>query len=496
MKKRTRNTDFWSIGTPAKVGPGSYEISSKSKFRFNSAPFSKSELKPLAFKLTPSNLPGPGSYTKDTSWVKNTSPSSSFLSASPRTGPVSLGQSHDHSPLSDTPGPGAYEIETKLIQRPEKKHRQLSMIVEPTVSSIPYKPGEDIMLGPTSYNPDISKIKPAVISTNFAMSSVKRDMFDIKHNRNVGPGKYIVNPDRRFNKQSWVFTSKVVKNTEAIRPDQLLGPGSYNPKLYSHQPRVLVEGFGSTTERDILLTNDPHRPYANSDHSFQPLLADVSFQSSKLDHYRQKYLYPKTPIPKPGFGSSEKRVTIWANLNTIAGPGDYQLSVSKTNHSKFINKSPRFKSVKSEEHPGPGAYDSPMAMKNKVYINKAQRFNEPKNEVPESFLSHEDWTAKNYKQYYMSNPETGTRFGSSSPRFIDSTFESSGPGPGHYMVKEKKKEFSVIRGNGDRFSQHGSYIKPSITENEVGPGSYHKDSPVGKKTFNISPEIGDDRPWI
>lgn len=497
MKKRTRKTDFWSVPTPSKVGPGSYDISQKPKLRHNSAPFSKSELKQSTYKIIPSDFPGPGSYMNNLNWVKNSSPSSSFVSALPRTGPIPIGRSQDCSPSFDTPGPGAYDIDIKSFPKTERKRRGNSMIVGPTIASIPYKPGQDVILGPASYNPDVSLVKPSVISTSFADYLSKRDMFNIKQNRNVGPGKYIISEGKTSSKQSWVFRSKVSKDPNLLKADSQPGPGSYDPRQYIHQPRVLVEGFGSTTERDILLTNDPHRPYANSDYLLQPIFENQPYQSSKQDYYRQKYLYPKTPIPKPAFGSSVKRESPWANLNTITGPGDYQLSTSESNHAKFVTKSPRFKMAKGEEQPGPGAYDSPITDKNPVYLSKAPRFAEPKSQVPENYLGHEDWSAKAAKvakAQLMNYAENGIRFGSSSPRFIEANSES--PGPGHYVVKEKKPGPSVIHSTGNRFSQHGSYIKHPITETDIGPGSYHKEPKLGKKTFNISPDIGNDRPWI
>ena len=61
------------------------------------------------------------------------------------------------------------------------------MIVEASIASIPYKPGVDQYLGPTSYNPDLKLIKPKTMSTDFSVSASKRDMFEYKGNTVVGP---------------------------------------------------------------------------------------------------------------------------------------------------------------------------------------------------------------------------------------------------------------------------------------------------------------------
>ena len=398
MKKQSRKTEFWEVPTPARVGPGSYEVSQLKKFRYNSAPFSKAEVKLTGQKIALSTLPGPGSYDSSLEWVKNYSPSSNFLSNLPRTGQIPQGSLNliQWSP-TETPGPGHYNTDTQVHKMPSKKYRQLSMIVESTVASIPYKPGQGQHLGPTSYNPDMSLIKPKTLGTSFAASKSKRNMFDSKVS-NLGPGKYVINADNRTKKQSWVFTSKVEKKTE-VNAEQVPGPGSYDPKDYKRQPRVLVEGFGSTTERDILLTNDPHRPYANIDHSMMHASTDSYQDSSKQEFFRKKYLNPKTSIRKPGFGSSEKRESEWANMNTIVGPGDYSANPITTHKSKFMPKSSRFGEYKISLIPGPGEYEPIKNQKIAAYINQAPRFKEDKRESPEVYISHQPWKVKQNRAY-------------------------------------------------------------------------------------------------
>ena len=494
MKKQNRNTDFWDIPTPAKVGPGSYEISTQKKSRYNSAPFSKAEAKTNSVKLSPNTMPGPGSYSPTLEWVKSQSPSSSFLSNLPRTGQIPIGSLNlVQSPITETPGPGYYNTEIYHLQRPSRKFRQLSMIVEASVSSIPYRPGNDQILGPTSYNPKLSLIKPKTITTNFSSSSSKRDMLNLKHNLNVGPGKYMIDSINEKKKESWIFSSKVSKNTD-IRNEPVPGPGAYNPKLYTRQPRVLVEGFGSTTERDISLTNDPHRPYANSGNFVSTNSNDSYEQSSKQDFFREKYLNPKTPIPKPAFGTSEKRESKWVNTSTVVGPGDYQTNKLSSHSPRLPMKSPRFKENKLVPLPGPGSYEINNPTKNQVYLSKSIRFKEEKNDKPENYIPHQPWKIKQNRACDSQVYESNLRFESSSPRFPLSHSES--PGPGQYKVHESKISGSIIHSTEHRFEGHGSYIPQTVTDIDIGPGSYHKEAKLGKKTFNISPDIGDDRPWI
>ena len=483
MKRFSRNTDFWTIPTPNKVGPGSYNLTQSKKPRSSSVPFSKSEVKTSVSKVKPSSLPGPGSYIPQEDWHKSSSPSSSFISKLPRTGPIPVGIAGSVNSF-DTPGPGAYNTASPNLSRPKRHFRQLSMIVEATVASIPYKPGENSVLGPTTYNPDSSSTKPKIPAINFSAGMSRKGAFEVKTNPVIGPGKYNIVPERQFEKPNWVFLSKVNKSTEK-KVDQAPGPGSYNPKQYMKQPRVLVEGFGSTTEREIC---------SNYDQSFSPKPTELLYDLSKAEIYRQKYLNPKTPIPKPAFGTSEKRESQWVNMSTIVGPGDYQILKTNPNHAKFVSRSPRFSHSKADFLPGPGSYDSSNPVTHTVAISKAIRFNEKKIEGPESYLGHEEWKLKQNRakdaQYY----EPNLRFESSSPRFLQSDIES--PGPGHYKVYEKPKTKSVIKSTENRFAQHGSYIKSSNTEADIGPGSYYKEIGIGKKTYNISPEMGDEKPWI
>lgn len=482
MKRFSRNTEFWTIPTPTKVGPGSYNLIPSNKPRSSSVPFSKSEVKTSVNKLMPSSLPGPGAYIPQEDWHKSSSPSSSFISKLPRTGPIPVGISGSTN-FNDTPGPGAYGSGSPNLSRPKRRFRQLSMIVEATVASIPYKPGEDSVLGPTTYNLDPSSIKPKIKAVNFSSGIARKGVFEVKNSLAPGPGMYNVVPSRQFEKPNWVFKSKVNKSTEK-KIDPIPGPGAYNPKHYIRQPRVLVEGFGSTTEREICMANE----------NFSPKPAEVLYDVSKADIYREKYLNPKTPVPKPAFGTSEKRESAWVNTSTIVGPGDYQILKKNPNHAKFVSKSPRFNQSKADLLPGPGSYDSFIPTTNSVALSKAARFNEKKPEVPESYLSHEEWKMKQNRAKDIQYYEPNLRFESSSPRFFNSDVDS--PGPGHYKIIEKKKTKSVIKSTENRFAQHGSYIKFSNTDADVGPGSYHKELGIGKKTYNISPEIGDDKPWI
>jgi hypothetical protein len=281
------------------------------------------------------------------------------------------------------------------------------MIVEATVSSIPYKPGEDSILGPTSYNPDHAAIKPKIYSTNFANKMQRRKIFEPGVDVNLGPGKYNVLPQKHFDKPNWVFASKVNKSKE-IKMDLLPGPGAYNPKLYQHQPRVLVEGFGSTTEREICVSNERS---SFGGYSVSPR-NELLYDSSKADYYREKLLNPKTPIPKPAFGTSEKRESRWVNPNSYAGPGDYKNLLEDQIKARFVSKSPRFKGPKTEPVPGPGAYDSVAPVSHAAVLNKAARFVEKKYEGPESYLAHEDWKMKQNKSKHAQYFEQAYRLDS------------------------------------------------------------------------------------
>lgn len=492
MKKQTRNTEFWTSDTPNKVGPGSYELSPPRKYRYNSAPFSKTATKPNGSKITPSALPGPGSYSPSLEWRQSVSPLSSFISNLPRTGAIPTGNLNlVPSPLLETPGPGHYYSDSLKTHKPSRKIRHLSMIVEASIASIPYKPGTDQQLGPTSYDPNIGFTKPKVVTTNFSVSSSKRDMFDYKGNLIVGPGKYSPDVDHGDKKQSWTFASKVSKNLEA-KVEQAPGPGSYNPKTYSRQPRVMVEGFGSTTERDISLTNDPHRPYGPIEHLQS--VPEVNLNSEKMDYFRQKYLNPKNPVVKPAFGTSDKRESKWLPNDLIVGPGDYQVKPVTSHSPKLPNKSPRFKDSKNNSLPGPGAYEMRIPAKNQIYLNQSTRFKPDKHENPENYIPHQPWKIKQNRAFENEFSEPGPVFESTTPRFMLNNFDS--PGPGQYVIKEKKKIPSIVNSTKARFAGHGSYIQQAVTDIDIGPGSYYKDAKMGKKTFNISPDIGDDRPWI
>ena len=140
-------------------------------------------------------VPGPGAYNEPIP-KSNTTPI--------------IGRSKRESPTKQdtSPGPGAYQTQTKLLEGP-------SYTIRPKTEARPSEPSP----GPACYTiPSPDKAKAPVFG------SEKKSL--TKHDQTPGPGQYS-SPDAKYSK--WRFGSEA--KLKYLR-SEVPGPGSYNYPLY------------------------------------------------------------------------------------------------------------------------------------------------------------------------------------------------------------------------------------------------------------------------
>ncbi|CAG9321463.1 unnamed protein product [Blepharisma stoltei] len=496
MSQFNRKTEYWVIPTPAKVGPGAYEVLTPKKSRQCTAPFKSSEMRSLSVPLSKKNDPGPGSYIHDEKVKQMRKSRVTTFSAIPREI-----QFPNEDGIKENPGPGSYAIEEKhkVSYKGRQNHKPLSLILEPSPVSIPAKMTPNQEIGPFSYNPRYSKTKPSTRTTDFSAYKSTRPEIFTSNTEIPGPGQYNNDSPQKSNKKlSWTFKSKVKR--KSIEKSENPGPGTYRPQLPGKQTKALAEGFGSTTERDVMLSNDPHRPYAYE--NISPPVGIYDYEKShKNDLLRKKLLLQKKEHDRPSFNATEKRVFKLSSNEYVPGPGLYELSSFshyEENLYPFGIKSPRFKEKKPAIIPGPGSYenkaDNQMKTGLSSLVSNTQRFDKDmvcsgEQISTEFYIGHQPWKVKKTRA-----DDSELKFDSSSPRFQDRRDLS--PGPGQYHKDFHNKKPKIYKYTEKRFSSYANYTLPRGTSDEIGPGAYHQDMNFYKKSFNISGELSECKPWL
>ncbi|CAG9320781.1 unnamed protein product [Blepharisma stoltei] len=521
MKLVMRKTEFWQAHTPAEVGPGTYEINTSKDFNKSAAPFSVSEKRTLSAPKTSVKFePGPGTYSGREEWLKqNNQPICNFISKAPRIGPFAPGVTGFTLPTSiNNPGPGTYELESNPKAQGEdfQRRRPQSLLIEPSPPSIPSKNIKKANIGPTSYSPDHSIVKPSSRGAGFGSYRGRRSVFEPTSDARPGPGEYSFDESIQSDKESWNFQSKTVRPvTSKSAKDDKPGPGSYEVASLDKKNKVQVEGFGITAKRDMPLTRDPHRPFVVGNHDVPPVGNYYSKeQLNKIEELKQKFVSFEMATVKPGFNTSEKREMPWVTTAGNPGPGEYaseETIIEEDPNNPFGSRAERFRKPKPNNNPGPGSYEPNSAKENDTsnssFKSKTPRFkgiasdnlcvtvvgSVPK---PVPYISHKPWAGKQSRayDYQLLNPKIS--FDSSSNRFFRTAKDPNNPGPGSYDSRPKSVPTKQFRLTSARFSNFGSYRPGTGTNEEVGPGSYPLNSQIKKKSFNMAAELGREKPWI
>ena len=127
-------------------------------------------------------------------------------------------------------------------------------------------------------------------------------------------------------KKSWFFYSNAKRIGFLDTTGDLPGPGQYEYSSAYVKEKQYQDAFGSTTERNVLFSHDPHRPFGARQSAGPPVGYYFSKeQLNRIDELKHKYVTPKIIPSKPGFGSTEDRFNIlYRNKNAeLPGPGAY-----------------------------------------------------------------------------------------------------------------------------------------------------------------------------
>lgn len=459
-------------------------VPTKNKNKKNRVPFFSSSEKKVNYEPR-AYTPGPGSYIdifeKQRS-VYNPIQSSSFASNCDRFS----------NKAEEVPGPGTYDVNFSWVSQKNSNKSDSSMnwVRLPSAPSIPntalgyeeneqgelimVKPGRDQdNIGPGYYNPrmanKIKGIKWMPPKTNVVGGFVSKYPGPGSYDTTISQPKYKEKPSAPFvNKEK--KTIMIYQESEKDVP----GPGKYllNSKLGSASNPYAAQNFGSGCERFRSRTPDVSYPGPGSyklDESFlftqEP---KVPFQSS-----RPRFVNKKDDRPGPGsyeaedafkktgnkfnvLGGNEPRF-IYNNEDT-PGPGAYTVQVvGKKNSAKikglsvFESKSKRLSSNSDRNTPAPGSYEVAGKMGEVKQVGS----------VINPVLVREG-----------ENKIKG--FNVQSNRFTSSRSQS--PGPGTYKPLEPKSSRRVVFHKYPRFKNQKS--------NSPGPGAYPENHSWNKKTFN------------
>ncbi|OMJ69277.1 hypothetical protein SteCoe_33049 [Stentor coeruleus] len=501
-----RKTEFWSVNTPNKVGPGSYNLSPKRESKPSSAPFETSTKREEIKKLS---VVGPGSYLGHDPWdIENKGPNL-LASQSPRMGPFATGIIGFNMPTNVyNPGPGTYITETQAKKNSPTARRN-SLTIDPTPISIPSRERKNESIGPATYNPDMKRVKPSSTSTTFGGYLSKRSVFE-GNEEGPGPGEYSSENSKGV---GYIFpkSAKSAKITNTVP-----GPGAYDQPKDRKIRKEPIESFGVMEKKHIMFSKDPHRPIQVGYSENPPVgIYDNADKIKNAEKLKQKFISYEAPIPKPGFNVSTKREMHWVDNPSFPGPGAYtevKASQDKNEKIPFGSKEDKFHKLNVLAIPGPGTYVNLLQEKivtrekpSSVFASKTPRFRkiatdnlsvsvvglQPNIELEQS---HAGWRAKQVRAFDTVVLKPVLSFESTAERFSGARKDASNPGPGYYECRPSSVPTRIKRTE-KRFGSFDNYRPKTGTTQNVGPGSYMADLQV-KKSFNMSGELSRVRPWI
>ena len=503
-----RNTAFWNTRTPDTVGPGSYGLSVPGTARSGSVPFSVGSYRPLS-TLQPRLTPGPGAYEASPP-PHRVSGTSSFRNTVQRPHyPVGVSSTSD---AVTSPGPGAYQIpglqEKPSFRRDYRRQKTLLLGVVPNPPSIPRSmySEEKREMGPGCYHPSDDLIRFKGKSVDFAASKVKRSLWNEAGNESTpGPGQYNYKPRRKPTAAAVISRGKPKPVTEV---NQTPGPGSYEPSKPESQSFSQKASFADKTGRQPLWTDRDSPGVGAYNLSAPPLSPDR----------RAQYAMDSGSNLHPGFLSALQRDCLKQKESDRApGPGAYEALSAfnvqnysifvETGKVKFMTTQERFKGLFApKEGPDPGQYDMQTAAKTGKARSGAPRFASyvkdslhvsrlGDNETPAvgSYSFADPWTHSN-SPVRVSNRS----FDSSSVRFHPQELFPGErvkdiPGPGYYQKQgsRNKGEGGKI-GKSRRFEGYGDYRREAKEGTDLGPGRYHQQPTLLRRSFNATTRVKDD----
>ena len=504
-----RNTAFWSSRTPAEVGPGTYAQVSPPTSRCISVPFSVGSERPLSTLEGQDRAqgPGPGSYDLSTRQGRHWGGTSAFRNKVLRPEmPVGVISSSD---VVTSPGPGAYETpgfrEKVSFRRDYRRQKNSFLAVSLNPPSIPkpiFSIGETREAGPGSYDASEALTRTKGQALDFAASKVERRLWAGQDT--PGPGHYSYRPRPRQTAAGVI--GKDTRRGKETADSSSPGPGSYEPTLPGPISFSQKATFADTAGRKPLWSDRPVPGVGTYNLSAAPLGPTQ----------RHQFLQETGSNLRPAFLSAGERDCLRSGQSRSPGPGAYEAASSLQMHNysahvesgkvKFMTTQARFKGLfEPKSGPDPGQYDPKSEGKaGETLSNNESRFKSYAKDnmhisvvtggqdtpAVGSYSLADPWSAAKTRRFKGPNRS----FDSSSLRF-DPKESFPGerlrdiPGPGYYrraVSGYRVEAEGKSMGKAKRFAGYGDYRGEDRVGEDLGPGSYHQDQSLLRKSFNAT----------
>lgn len=505
-----RETAFWSSRTPVAVGPGTYAQVSPPAPRCVSVPFSVGSERPLSTMeggQVHQNGPGPGSYDLSTRESHRWGGTSAFRNKVLRPEmPVGVKPSSD---AVTNPGPGAYEMpgfrEKDSFRRDYRRQKNSFLPVSLNPPSIPrpiFSLAETRETGPGSYEASEELVRSKGKASDFATSKVERKLWAGQDT--PGPGHYSYRPRPRQTAAGVIGKdSRRSKDSTESSP----GPGSYEPTLPGHISFSQKASFAAKAGRKPLWPEAP-----------VPGVGTYNLRAPPLGpNQRHQFLQETGSNLRPAFLSAGERDCLRSEESRSPGPGAYEAESSLQMHNysahvesgkvKFMTTQARFKGLfEPKLGPDPGQYDQKGEEKaGETRSNTESRFRTyAKDNIHISVTGGQDTPAVG--SYTLADPWTKTSAKVNRSKGPNRSFDSSSlrfdpresfpgerlrdiPGPGYYRRTVSGYRVEVegkTMGKSKRFGGYGDYRGEDRGGEDLGPGRYHQDQSLLRKSFNAT----------
>lgn len=427
-------------------------------------------------------------------------------------------------PSSDavtSPGPGTYDIpglgEKYSFRRNYRRQKAPFLGVSPNPPSIPipiFSIGESREAGPGSYDSSDELIKPKGKTVDFATSKVERNLWNETGKDTPGPGHYSYGSKPRQTAAGAIGKEKQRSKDAAAADSSSPGPGSYEPTLPASITFSQKASFAAKAGRKPLWSERA-----------VPGVGAYNLRAPPLDpSQRHQFSLDTGSNLRPAFLSANERDCMRTREDFASpGPGAYEAasSLKVQNYSahvesgkvKFMTMQERFKGLfEAKAGPDPGQYDpknkeragdiAPNSeprfrsyARDNVHISVTGRQDSP---AVGSYTFTDPWV-KTASAVRRSNKGQSHSFDSSSLRF-DPRESFPGerlkdiPGPGYYRraasgyrAEGEKKTM----GRSKRFGGYGNYIREASVGEDLGPGAYHQDQSLLRRSFNATTRTKD-----